>query len=140
MVNSKGISPIVASVLLIAFSTAIAAIVGTWAMSYTQHKLTTLSSCEQVDITYLSFNYNSTTKEGIVRLQNVGVPINGYKIYAFSDFNKKELVRELNMIIEKGDTRNMGFTTTIDNIKGITIEVIDCPGIKLVIPVRENSY
>ena len=131
----KGISPIVASVLLIAFSTAIAAIVGTWAMNYTQAKLSGIEMCKNLEVYYYNFSYNPETKEGSVTLQNIGAPVDGYRIYALIDVNQKALVKEIKTRIPKSEKKEISFGIELENIKGIMVEVINCPNTRLFIPV-----
>jgi flagellin-like protein len=127
----KGISPIVASVLLIAFSTIIAAIVGTWAKSYTEAELTSLELCKDIDLVSLSFDYNSSTKKGSITVQNVGGPVSGYKLYAFVNEKQKEFLKEIKQTIPESQKTTISFETTLNNVRGITVEVIDCPGVRL---------
>ena len=131
----KGISPIVASVLLIAFSTAIAAIVGTWATSYTESKLTTMESCQNINLIAPDFDYNSTTKEGSLVVQNTGGKVGGYRVYAFGDNNQRELIKEISGEIEKNDRTTINFEITLNNPKGLTVEAVNCPGVRLSIPI-----
>ena len=133
----KGVSPVVASVLLIAFSIGLATIVGTWAMNYTQKELTSLEEeayCKDVRISSLDFKYDPDLKEGIIRLQNLGEPIKGYRIYAFSE-SSQELLKEVAEEIGKGDVRTFSFSTKLAGIKEIMVEVVDCPTVK----VRVNA-
>jgi flagellin-like protein len=130
---SKGVSPVVASVLLIAFSIAIATLVGTWAMNYTQNKLTTLESdnkCLGVSIQQLEFKYDNSSQEGIIRLQNSGDPIKGYRIYAFNG-NNQELLKEFATGINKAEIKTFSFETNLSDVREIMVEVVDCPTVKL---------
>lgn len=131
----KGISPIVASVLLIAFSTAIAAVVGTWATSYTESRLTTMESCQNINLVAPSYDYNSTTKEGSLTIQNTGGKVSGYRVYAFESNEKKELVKEINKEIEKNGRTTINFKVTLQNPRGLTVETINCPSVRLSIPI-----
>lgn len=130
----KGISPIVASVLLIAFSTAIAAVVGTWAMNYSQDEITQLEVCKNVNVVYSDFQYDSTTQSGSVNLQNIGAPIDGYRIYAFMQGNQKIWIKDIDASIPKGDLRLVDFELETEDVKGVLIEIKDCPGTRLIIP------
>ncbi len=134
--KEKGISPIIASVLLILFSTAIAVFVGTWAMNYTQTQLSGLELCSKVEIIYSNFDFDPVTKEGTMTLQNIGASIEGYRIYAFVDVNQKELVKEVETHIKKSEKKTEKFGTDLDNVRGIIIEVINCPGVRLMIPIN----
>ena len=133
----KGVSPVVASVLLIAFSIALATIVGTWAMNYTQKELTSLEEkdyCRNVRLSSLEFKYDSTSGEGMIRLQNSGETVKGYRIYAFSE-DDQQLLREAVEEMEKGDVRTVSFSTNLSEVKEMMVEVIDCPTVKIRINV-----
>jgi flagellin-like protein len=133
----KGVSPVVASVLLIAFSIAIATLVGTWAMNYTQGKLTAMEAenkCNGVIIQNGSFRYDADARQGIIELQNLGDPISGYRLYAFND-NEQELLKEIPATINKGETKTFSFDTKLAGIKEIMVEVINCPTIKIRVTV-----
>jgi len=131
-----GISPIVASVLLIAFSIIIAAIVGTWAKSYTESKLASMELCENLEILPVNFNYNSSTNTGSITIQNVGGIVKGYRLYAFVDENQKEFLKEVKQTIPESQQITISFQTTLTNIRGITVQVIDCPSVKLNVMVE----
>lgn len=129
----RGISPVVASVLLIAFSIAIATIVGTWAMSYTQDELESLqdeSYCNDVKIEKLEFEYDSSKGEGMIRLQNSGEPITGYRIYTFNA-GSQELAKEVTEELAKGDISTHTFQTSLSGVTEVLIEVSECPTVKL---------
>jgi flagellin-like protein len=130
---SKGVSPVIASVLLIAFSIIIATIVGTWAMGYTQKELTKIddqSYCKDVSMQQLEFKYDNTSKQGLIRFQNSGNDIQGYRLYAFNETDQ-ELLKEAAATIKKGDIKTLSFQTTIPGIKEVMIETMNCPMVKL---------
>ena len=74
----KGISPLVATVLLIAVTMTIAAIIAYWASSFTRSSLpsenrtTSMESCAGADFNIYYQTYNSTTKNLVIVLQNTG--------------------------------------------------------------------
>lgn len=132
----KGISPIIASVLLIAFSIIIAAIVGTWAKSYAETELTSLELCKDLELLPVSFSYNSSTKSGNITIQNIGGSVSGYRVYAFASGNQKEFIKEVRKTILESQKTAISFQTTLSNVKGITVEAIDCPGVKVNVMIR----
>ncbi len=131
----KGISPIIASVLLIAFSATIATIVGTWAMDYTQGQISGLKLCKDTVISSYDFKFDSEKKEGSLILQNDGAPIEGCRVYAFIDSDNKELIKELKNSIKKSEKKTINFVVESDNAKGVIVEVINCPGVRLMLPI-----
>lgn len=76
MKNMKGISPLIAAVLLIAFTMTIAGILATWANSFTRDRLATSSTEGQclgaIDVTSLSFDSTNIT----ATVRNVGDIVN----------------------------------------------------------------
>jgi hypothetical protein len=131
--TGKGVSPVVASVLLIAFSIAIATIVGTWAMNYTQKELSSLddkSHCQGVTLQQIDFKYDSTAHQGVIRVQNSGESINGYRVYAFSD-KDQALLQEILEEMAKGSIKTISFETNLTGINEIMVEVSECPTVKL---------
>ncbi len=124
----KGISPIVASVLLIAFSTAIAAVVGTWAMGYTQGQLTDIELCEEINVEFLNVSYDSSSKEGSFRIQNTGPIIDRYNVYVFASSDLEEKVKEITTPLKKSEKKTIVFETKLERVKGVKIEISDCFG------------
>lgn len=134
----KGISPIIASVLLIIFSTIIAALVGTWAKSYVSTELTNLRSCQNINLVSPNFNYNPATKEGNITIQNVGGEVDGYIIYAFADLDKREVLKRIKQKFSDSESVTISFkVSTLQNMKGIIVETINCPGVSLTIPINQ---
>lgn len=74
----KGLSPLVATVLLIAVTMTIAGIIAYWASSFTKgslpskNKTSGLEACTGADFTIYYQTYNSTTKKLVLVLQNTG--------------------------------------------------------------------
>lgn len=124
----KGISPIVASVLLIAFSTAIAAVVGTWAMNYTGGELKDIKLCEDVNIAFLNVSYDPSSKEGSFQIQNTGPTIDRYDVYVFASGNLEEKVKEITNPLKKFEKKTISFETELENVKGVKIEIPRCFG------------
>ena len=122
----KGISPIVASVLLIAFSTAIAAVVGTWAMGYTRAELVNIEQCEDMNVEFLEINYDSEEKEGSFKIQNTGPTIDRYDIYVFASGNFEEKTSEITTPLKKFEKKTIVFETELEDVKGVRIEIPDC--------------
>ncbi|RLJ00872.1 MAG: hypothetical protein DRP06_00850 [Candidatus Aenigmatarchaeota archaeon] len=132
----KGISPIVASVLLIAFSTAIAAIVGTWAMGYTQSELVSLETCSKLDLTYYNYNYDA----GTVTMQNIGTSVKAYNLYIFLDTNQKAFIKKIEGPFEANTPTEITFDKDMiennyEDVKGLVVEVVGCKGKTQFVPI-----
>ncbi len=66
MAMTKGISPLIAAVLLVAFTMSIAGLMAAWATSFTQSRLASLDCATAIDITALSFSNENIT----IRVRN----------------------------------------------------------------------
>ncbi|MGC9310560.1 MAG: hypothetical protein ACP5E4_02430 [Candidatus Aenigmatarchaeota archaeon] len=86
--------------------------------------------CNRVVIQQLDFRYDASSKEGVVRLQNNGEKIGGYRIYAFNS-ETQELAKEYAMEIAKGDIKTFSFQTTLSGVTEVMVEVLNCPMVKL---------
>ena len=64
----KGISPLIAAVLLIAFTMAIAGILAIWATTFSQQRLQSAATCPALGVQDLT--YNTATDEISIRLLN----------------------------------------------------------------------
>jgi flagellin-like protein len=75
MINMKGISPLIASVLLIAITMTLAAILATFVSSYTRQQLSALPSCVGGTLTFATAAYpkltGTTTVTAIVEAESV---------------------------------------------------------------------
>lgn len=87
----KGLSPIIASVLLIAFSLAIAALLGGWFTSLTktetetiEESATTTVNCTKAVMDIISVSCNSTSNEFRLALNNLG----SIELYDLSTYAK----------------------------------------------------
>ncbi len=132
----KGISPIVASVLLIVISVAIAAIVGTWAMNYTQSELGSMETCSKLDLTYYNYDYDA----GTFTVQNIGTSVNAYNLYIFLGTNQKAFIKKIKGPFEANTPTEITFDKDIiennyEDIKGFMVEVVECKGKTQFIPI-----
>jgi flagellin-like protein len=77
----KGVSPLIASVLLIAITMTLAAILASFVSSYTQQQLSSLPACVGGTITFATADYPSYQAGEIVAVIDVGsVDLSGFII------------------------------------------------------------
>jgi flagellin-like protein len=131
----KGISPLIASVLLIAFTMAIAGIMATWATTFSTERLATASGSAEcigiLDISSLSYN-NGTVS---VKIKNIGELINltGLRAtleYSDSSKNKEYILKDYNVTDPLQPASTTWFTVNTGvYLKPLKIEVIslNCP-------------
>ncbi|MBN2202621.1 MAG: type IV pilin [Candidatus Aenigmarchaeota archaeon] len=81
----KGVSPLIASVLLIAITMTLAAILASFVSSYTQQSLSELESCVGGTITFTTADYPQLSGSMIVAIIDVSsVDMSGFKIEAIN--------------------------------------------------------
>lgn len=81
----KGVSPLIASVLLIAITMTLAAILASFVSSYTQQQLSGLESCVGGTITFSTADYPQLSGNTIVAIIDVSnVDLSGFKIEAIN--------------------------------------------------------
>jgi flagellin-like protein len=131
---SKGISPIVASVLLIAITIAIAAILANWVTSYTQSSLPQ-TNCIGGSISFVSTEFPKWTTDNriraIVEAHYVAlsdfkftVLMNDDKVYIYNDVNDLELaagamgtIETDPLLITKANIKSVQITTSCADVK-----------------------
>ena len=95
---TKGVSPLIASVLLIAVTMAIAGVMATWATQFTATKISESSSGADcigaIDISSLQFNGSHVS----FKLRNLADRINLTGIKASIDYSTTALDREISIV------------------------------------------
>jgi flagellin-like protein len=131
----KGISPLIAAVLLIAFTMAIAGIMATWATTFSREHLDTATSeadCIGVlDISSLAFNNGTIT----IKIRNMGDRLNLTDIRASVEYgdatkNEEYLIKNYNATDPLGPASTTWFVVnTGETTKPTKIEVAasNCP-------------
>ena len=125
----KGISPLMATVLIVAFTLAVAAIIGGWLTSISRTETSTIESgmATQIECTKAQIDIVSVGDTGPV-IQNIGqvnFTSKGFALVCGNDVSTKET--ELNvgqfLNIDSGTGTNC---TTNGNV--VRVSSIDCPG------------
>lgn len=81
----KGVSPLIASVLLIAITMTLAAILASFVSSYTQQQLSSLETCVGGTITFATADYPELSGSTIIAIVDVkNVDLSGFKIEAIN--------------------------------------------------------
>jgi len=125
----KGISPLIAAVLLIAFTMAIAGIMATWATTFSREQLITATEeagcIGALDISSLTFSNTTVT----LKIRNVGDNINLTGLEATLEYedarkNKQYVLRDYNVADPLGSGKTTFFIVdTQDTAKPKSIEV-----------------
>lgn len=140
----KGISPLIATVLLIAFTMAIAGIMATWATTFVQSKITETENqsqaiCAGANMKVSDARLNAATSQGTVIVENLGTaPLTDFKGYVFYDDPTKNHDANLSnstIVLKRGET----FTFTWQNRSGnpvkLKITAANCPTATMTVPI-----
>ncbi len=130
----KGISPLVATVLLIVTTMTIAGILGVWATGFVRQTLPPSDECRFADFDVYSYNYNSTSKNMIVYLINrarVTLNITGIEFYY------PEPVRyDINQLLPADNyVHTYNIANVTDGFTSFRI-ITNCPNVERTVAVR----
>lgn len=138
MSPSKGISPLVASVLLIAIAIAIGGLLSFWALNtWFPNQLSQFNSTEQdciyVDFAIYSCSYNSTSGNILLNLQNTQkITLSDLGAYVTYTNGSLSGIIKLNGSLAVSDIKGYTLTNTTTNISTgfskIIIVSLNCPG------------
>jgi len=140
----KGISPLIATVLLIAFTMAIAGIMATWATSFVQAKITEVENqsqavCAGANLRASDAVLDSTTRLGTVIVENLGtVPLTNFKGYVYYEDATKNHDAGLSnssIVLETGDAFTFTWQANYDNPQRLRIAAGNCPNAVMTIPI-----
>ena len=140
----KGISPLIATVLLIAFTMAIAGIMATWATSFVQAKITETENqsqavCPGANLRASEAILDNTTKRGTVIVENLGtVALTNFKGYVFYEDPTKNHDAQLSnssIVLETGDAFTFTWQANYDNPKRLRIAAGNCPNAVMTISI-----
>jgi len=133
---SKGISPLVATVLLIAIAMAIAGILSYWVSNYVSTNLPasnqTQQDCIYADFAIYSCIYNSTTNSITLTLQNTRtILLSDMGAYVTYTNGSLSGIMRLNVSLGAGDIKGLTLANTTTNISTgfskIIIVSLNCP-------------
>ncbi len=124
----KGVSPIIAVIVLIMFTLVIAGILASWATQFAQSQRRQFETCIDAKVLIRGATYNSTTKQLTLVIYNWGktdltlATLIDYQNGTASKYPDKVTVTE-------GDIRNvvMGLPSNIDSV---TVQAEECPGVQ----------
>lgn len=133
MMGKKGISPLIATVLLIAFTMAIAGMMATWATSFVSTKMAETQN--QTDITCSgNFNVdarvNGTAGFAVVDVASSNLNLTTWKGYAYYDDpvnNQIVTLSDSTMGMRTGDSWTFRFNVTVANPRYLKISASNCP-------------
>ncbi len=136
----KGVSPLVAAVLLISFTMAIAAILATWATQYMTQQTSTLTAkgqeanCVYARMNLDSFNYDKTTGQLVLIVNNNGrIGLQNFTLFLYNSTGigkvsletDTSVVNKQNITLPPGEPRSF-IVNGIANITRFKV-VSNCP-------------
>ncbi|HLD83325.1 MAG TPA: archaellin/type IV pilin N-terminal domain-containing protein [archaeon] len=109
----KGISPLIAAVLLIAFTMSIAGLMAAWATSFTQTRLDNLDCVNAIEISQISFTDENVTArirniDSTISIQNLTISV------LFSDANASSNREAIPVTLPYDNTDNNGHRTKVE--------------------------
>jgi len=121
----KGISPIVASVLLIAITMAVAAILANWVTSYTQTTIQNTQTCIGGSVSYVSADYPKLDGSNLIAAVEARyVPLSDFKfIVLYDDDSVKTYDDTLDTTLASGavGTIKSGTVSSTSSIKKVRV-------------------
>ena len=140
MIGKKGISPLIAAVLLIAFTMTIAGLLATWASSFMTQKTNNLTQSDQKVQQCLGVNFDVTSHKidanhRALLINNLGtVDIKGINVDVIkSDYTTGNIYHNETISIPRGAIQSIKINSSdvgepnFDNITTLRITAVNCP-------------
>jgi len=124
----KGISPLIATIMLIAFTMVVAGIIAGWATQFVTQSRSELQFCSKAQMLIQRAYYNNDTKTLTLALFNTGdVPLEGFAVRI--TYNNETITSEkfegLNISYQEIKT---AVVLTDDTLKQIAVQSLQCRG------------
>jgi len=131
----KGISPLIASVLLIAITMTLAAILATFVSNYTRQQLSSLPSCVGGTLLFATSDYPNLSGETVIAVVEAeNVEVKDFNVEAIDSTGIVQRKSVTNITIPSGSsgTIQADFTGIADLNVGDKIRIIavNCPSVK----------
>lgn len=135
----KGISPLIAVILLIAFTLVVAGILAGWTTNFARERTTSISQCLDARVIIYSANYDSTNNEiKLVVYNNGKIPLNFKTILSFTDGGLEidDTTEATEVPAGSVETFTLTRTDGFTNLKEITMQSNTCFGAQDFIEAR----
>jgi flagellin-like protein len=126
----KGISPLIAVIMLIAFTMIVAGILAGWATTFVTQQREELQFCARAQLLIQNANFDNSSKNLTIALFNTGdVPLKGFVARLTYDNNTVTSERRGldNLQIESQDIKTV-VVPTADNLEKVVIQALQCRG------------
>jgi flagellin-like protein len=134
MINMKGISPLIASVLLIAITMTLAAILATFVSNYTRQQLSSLPSCVGGTLLFATADYpklDNSVFKAVIEAENVG--LEGFRVEVIDSTGVVVNRTDSNLKIPSGSSGTVSVDFTGSNVvvgNKARIIAANCPSVK----------
>ncbi|RLJ09775.1 MAG: hypothetical protein DRP15_02485 [Candidatus Aenigmatarchaeota archaeon] len=123
----KGVSPLIAVIMLIAFTMIVAGILATWTTNYARQQYATFQACSEAKAYIQGGSYDPSTQTlNVVVYNNGKVDLNFIVLLTYKDGTVTKYPTEFN--VSAGDVRTFTLTGVSSNLQEVTIQSKECPG------------
>jgi flagellin-like protein len=129
--KKKGISPLVAVIMLIAFTMIVAGILAGWATRFASEQRATLEKCVRSNLVIRTAVYNSATSNMTLMLYNAGtVPLRDFQVTVTYDEGGPLIPSTwgIDSTLGQNTFQTYVHNLTNTNIEYIEIRSVECPG------------
>ncbi len=129
--NSKGISPLVAVIMLIAFTMIVAGILAGWATRFATEQRTMLEKCVRANIVIKKAIYDDVNGNISIMLYNAGtVPLKDFQVQVTYDENGPPLPETWNIesTLAANSFETFSHSLNDTNVDFVEIRSIECQG------------
>lgn len=124
----KGISPLVAVIMLIAFTMVVAGILASWASQFAMTQRQQIQACSDASIfLQKGFYSNSTQTLDLIVWNNGGVPLSGFTTL-LTYTNETVSSHKQNVNITEGGIETLSITGLSSDIKQVVVRSDECRG------------
>lgn len=126
----KGISPLIAVIMLIAFTMIVAGILAGWATTFVTQQREELQFCARAQLLIQNANFDNSSKNLTIALFNTGdVPLKGFVARLTYDNNTVTSERRglENLQIDSQDIKTV-VVPAADNLEKVIIQSLQCRG------------
>jgi flagellin-like protein len=124
----KGISPLIATIMLIAFTMIVAGILAGWATQFVTQSRSELQFCSKAQLLIQRAYYDNTTQTLTLHLFNTGdVPLNGFTVRLTYQNESLSLEKFESMNISYQDIKTVTVQTD-ETLSQVAVQSLQCRG------------
>jgi flagellin-like protein len=124
----KGISPLIAVIMLIAFTMIVAGILAGWATQFVTQSRSELQFCARAQLLIQRAYFDETTNQTTIALLNTGdVPLNGFVVRLTYQNESADSIKFENLNISYQEIKTVTLDTG-DTLKQVVVQSLECRG------------